>query len=258
MFKCNQCSKAYNHESTLYRHKRIHAYKSFKNIQTYDPIKRAADSASKIYDDDNVVDLNRYEVADDDQSEPAETYEDNNMNHASLYDARKAVCKKVLALNRQRAAENEMQIAESIHESGIMDDSVENDAGEQNVLPTYVYHDEINAVIKDAIKPLQECLTNLVKNDEIMMESLSAILKEVQTGDENVRDAIKPLQGYEKPDEGQLVVEEGSIKYVYWHDINTLIDRLCVLHTRKQNGNNEHSNEIVSIERILREQKIIL
>ena len=242
MFECSQCSKAYKHESGLFRHRRIHSRNTPDYIHS-----RGRTTGSEIYDD---VDFDRIGVADD-QSEQAATYDNdtNNMNHmdVNLYNARKAIQKKVLALNRSRDAENEIQIDESMHESGIIKDSAENEPDVKNVLPVYVHHDGINA----AIKPLQECLSNLLKNDVIMMESLTTIIKEVRTEDGNDRDVINQRDAVE------LDVEGGPIKYVFWHDINTLIDRLCFLHTRKQNGGNEHMNEIVAIERALRDEKII-
>ena len=45
--------------------------------------------------------------------------------------------------------------------------------------------------------------------------------------------------------------------YVYWNDVNELVDRLKLLVAEKSAGNNSHDNEIMSIIEELREERII-
>lgn len=49
-----------------------------------------------------------------------------------------------------------------------------------------------------------------------------------------------------------------SSQYVYWNDLNELVERLYLLHMSKQAGNTSVVNEIASIESELREAKVIV
>ena len=56
------------------------------------------------------------------------------------------------------------------------------------------------------------------------------------------------------------MVEQRSVldcNYVYWNDLNELVDRLKLLIAEKSAGNNSHNNEIMSIIEELREEKVI-
>ena len=54
-----------------------------------------------------------------------------------------------------------------------------------------------------------------------------------------------------------MIVENKPFQYVYWNDIDELIDRLCLLHASQQAGNTSHTNEIIAIQEELREAKVI-
>lgn len=56
----------------------------------------------------------------------------------------------------------------------------------------------------------------------------------------------------------RMIVDDKPFKYVYYNDINELIERLCLLHASKAAGNNAHLNEIASIEEELREANVII
>lgn len=56
----------------------------------------------------------------------------------------------------------------------------------------------------------------------------------------------------------ELVVDKKTLRYVYWDNIEELVDRLVLLHASKQAGNTSHNNEIISIEEELREAGVIL
>lgn len=58
-------------------------------------------------------------------------------------------------------------------------------------------------------------------------------------------------------DQQMEVKRENKLDYVYWNDINELVDRLYLLHASKNAGNTSHDNEIISIEEELREAAII-
>lgn len=51
----------------------------------------------------------------------------------------------------------------------------------------------------------------------------------------------------------QKEVNNNTIDYVYWYDVNELVDRLRLLIASNQAGNNNHRNEIVSILEELKE-----
>lgn len=55
-----------------------------------------------------------------------------------------------------------------------------------------------------------------------------------------------------------LIVDDKPLQYVYWDDINELVDRLRLLTASKQAGNTSHNNEIVSILEELREAGVII
>ncbi|XP_058985527.1 uncharacterized protein LOC131805847 [Musca domestica] len=56
---------------------------------------------------------------------------------------------------------------------------------------------------------------------------------------------------------GLLTINPGKPNYIYWDDPNELIERLKLLLASQQAGNNNHTNEIVSIIEELREGNII-
>lgn len=55
----------------------------------------------------------------------------------------------------------------------------------------------------------------------------------------------------------KMLYSEKPTEYVYWDDVNELVDRLRLLHASKQAGNTSHNNEILSIIEELREAKVI-
>lgn len=83
------------------------------------------------------------------------------------------------------------------------------------------------------------------------------------------RAIIKPLldksrarsfsgSGYQTHDEDKLLqYNQKPIEYIYWDDINELVDRLRLLVASQQAGNSSHNNEILSIISELKEAGII-
>lgn len=62
---------------------------------------------------------------------------------------------------------------------------------------------------------------------------------------------LKLIKPYSRLFDNKLRVNanyNASIEYVYWNDINELIERVCKLHSRKQAGHTGLDNEIASIE----------
>lgn len=55
-----------------------------------------------------------------------------------------------------------------------------------------------------------------------------------------------------------MVVTDNKIDYVHWNDPNELVDRLRLLDSSHQAGNNSHDNEILSIIEELREAGLII
>ncbi len=55
----------------------------------------------------------------------------------------------------------------------------------------------------------------------------------------------------------KMLYSEKPTEYVYWDDVNELVDRLRLLYASKQAGNTSHNNEILSIIEELREAKVI-
>ena len=51
--------------------------------------------------------------------------------------------------------------------------------------------------------------------------------------------------------------ERNQLDYVYWDDLNELVDRLRLLLASQAAGNPSHTNEIISIIEELREAEII-
>lgn len=54
-----------------------------------------------------------------------------------------------------------------------------------------------------------------------------------------------------------IIYNEKPVEYVYWDDVNELVDRLKLLLASKQAGNTSNDNEIIAIENELREAGII-
>ena len=55
-----------------------------------------------------------------------------------------------------------------------------------------------------------------------------------------------------------MMLTDNKIDYVRWNDPNELVDRLRLLESSLQAGNNAHDNEILSIIEELREAGIII
>src|SRR5947199_409178 len=55
-----------------------------------------------------------------------------------------------------------------------------------------------------------------------------------------------------------MMLTDNKIDYVHWNDPNELVDRLRLLESSRQAGNNAHDNEILSIIEELREAGIII
>lgn len=66
------------------------------------------------------------------------------------------------------------------------------------------------------------------------------------------REIIKPSTGY-----GLMSFNEKPIEYIYWNDVNEIVNRLRLLYSSKMAGNTSVDNEIESIVEELREEKVI-
>jgi hypothetical protein len=64
-------------------------------------------------------------------------------------------------------------------------------------------------------------------------------------------------EGFTKKSINFKNIQKNKIDYVYWNDINELIDRLRLLYSSQSAGNNNHQNEILSIFEELKENNII-
>lgn len=54
------------------------------------------------------------------------------------------------------------------------------------------------------------------------------------------------------------ITSDKPVEYVYWNDINELVDRLRLLYASAKAGNNAHTNEVASILEELKEEGIIV
>ncbi|XP_073829702.1 uncharacterized protein [Musca autumnalis] len=68
---------------------------------------------------------------------------------------------------------------------------------------------------------------------------------------------IKKLMGDTHSGKGLMTLSPSKPNYIYWDDPNELVERLKLLMASQQAGNNNHTNEIVSIIEELREGNII-
>jgi len=55
----------------------------------------------------------------------------------------------------------------------------------------------------------------------------------------------------------KMVYNKKNVEYVYWDDVNELVDRLKLLFASKEAGNTSHDNEILSIIEELQEANVI-
>ena len=55
----------------------------------------------------------------------------------------------------------------------------------------------------------------------------------------------------------KMFYNKNRVEYVYWDNVNELVDRMRLLYASKQAGNTSHDNEILSIIEELREAKVI-
>lgn len=102
-------------------------------------------------------------------------------------------------------------------------------------------------IIKPLIaKTIPTITTTITAADGVKKRSASLNRKKQVTG-----------QGYNKFDQN-LILNNKKFEYVYWDDVNELVDRLYLLHASKKAGNTAHNNEIISIEEELREANIIV
>lgn len=63
---------------------------------------------------------------------------------------------------------------------------------------------------------------------------------------------------HQPSDNNVLITNNKPIEYIYWNDINELVDRLRLLIASTTAGNKNHNNEIVSIVEELREASVIV
>lgn len=68
---------------------------------------------------------------------------------------------------------------------------------------------------------------------------------------------IKPLISHNISGEGHMVVSAKPYQYVYWDNVNELVDRLKLLTASQTAGNTNHNNEIMSIIEELREADVV-
>jgi len=72
------------------------------------------------------------------------------------------------------------------------------------------------------------------------------------------KNIIKPLLSSQTQGRGlSLTYNNKPIEYVYWDDVNEIVDRLRLLIASKQAGNTSHDNEILSIIEELKEAGVI-
>lgn len=76
---------------------------------------------------------------------------------------------------------------------------------------------------------------------------------------------MPPVFGKKKTPKGEgmmlgeyKITSDKPVEYVYWNDINELVDRLRLLYASKMAGNNAHTNEVASILEELKEEGIIV
>lgn len=93
---------------------------------------------------------------------------------------------------------------------------------------------------------------NIIK--PIMADPYTVALQSSYSSPKSSRPQQKQGEGLRN----KSVVENKPFQYVYYNDINELIDRLILLHASQSAGNNSHLNEITSIEEELREANIIV
>lgn len=125
--------------------------------------------------------------------------------------------------------------------------------------------------LKNTFKPITEPINKLLK---LSTENTSKMIMPKKEKMEMYRDyesngRIKSNRGqkYKKiikniiedthSGKGLLTINPGKPNYIYWDDPNELIERLKLLLASQQAGNNNHTNEIVSIIEELREGNII-
>lgn len=75
------------------------------------------------------------------------------------------------------------------------------------------------------------------------------------TNTSKYRTIIKPLIHH--TGSGLMNLPKQNVDYVYWNDANEMVERLRLLLSSQQAGNNSHTNEILSIMEELRESNII-
>ena len=68
---------------------------------------------------------------------------------------------------------------------------------------------------------------------------------------------IKKLMNDTHSGKGLMRVKQVKPNYIYWDDHNELVERLKLLIASQQAGNNNHTNEIVSIIEELREGNLM-
>jgi len=56
---------------------------------------------------------------------------------------------------------------------------------------------------------------------------------------------------------GYMTLQKSNPNYVYWNDVNELVERLEILVASKEAGNTSHNGENFSILEELREERII-
>lgn len=73
------------------------------------------------------------------------------------------------------------------------------------------------------------------------------------------RPRFSSFQGSGLVNNNKMIYNKNPIDYVYWNNVNELVDRLRLLYASKQAGNTSlsHNNEILSIIEELREEKVI-
>lgn len=64
-------------------------------------------------------------------------------------------------------------------------------------------------------------------------------------------------RGHQPYDAYMKFTPKAAIEYVHWDDPNELVERLRLLTSSQRSGNNDHTNEIVSIVEELREADVI-
>lgn len=67
---------------------------------------------------------------------------------------------------------------------------------------------------------------------------------------------IKPLLE-RTSGKGHMIASDAPYQYIYWNDVNELVDRLRLLKASQEGGNASHNNEIMSIIEELREAGVV-